>query len=362
MRDEFVGDPIAAPRRILVVKLSSLGDVVTATASLRALRRAFPAADLRVAVEGRFRAVVEACPEADGVVEAASRSRLTPGHLRDIGRAIGVERRVRGDFDLALDLQGTRRSAAWVYLSRAAIKAGRGALRPGWRTAFVPDLSQHAVRVCAALCAGIGVPAGDLEPRLSTRPEHEAALDAILDCALLPRAGFVVLNPFGPWASKSWAEDRAVELARRVAGATGVAVVLGGGEGERGPADRVARASAPGDAVSLAGRLSLPEAFCLWRRARLVVSCDSGPMHAAAALGTPVVALFGPTHPERTGPRGPGHVVVQASRPADHHAFRRDPQRVHMGALDVDRVADAVLAALGAAAANAAVAPPAGPR
>ena len=84
--------------------------------------------------------------------------------------------------------------------------------------------------------------------------------------------------------------------------------------------------------------------------------------HAAAALGTPVVAHFGPTHPERTGPRGLGHFVVQASRPADHHAFRRDPQRVHMGALDVDRVADAVLATLGAAAANATVAPPAGPR
>jgi ADP-heptose:LPS heptosyltransferase len=105
---------------------------------------------------------------------------------------------------------------------------------------------------------------------------------------------------------------------------------------------------------SLAGRLALGEALCLIRRARLMVSCDSGPMHAAAALGTPVVALFGPTLPEYTGPWGARHRVVQASRPRDHHAFRSDRGRRHMEALGVQAVAAAVQEALHADAATAA--------
>jgi ADP-heptose:LPS heptosyltransferase len=105
---------------------------------------------------------------------------------------------------------------------------------------------------------------------------------------------------------------------------------------------------------SLAGCVSLGEALCLFRRARLMISCDSGPLHAAAALGTPVVALFGPTLPEHTGPWGPGHRVVQASRPTHHHAYRRDHGRQYMGALGVQAVADAVQGALRATATAAA--------
>ena len=342
--DGIFGD--APPRRILAVKLSSFGDVVHATAGFAALRRAFPAADIRVAVERRWAPLLAACPDVDGLLEASSRMPLSPRHVWEVRRTLAEARRDAGPFDLALDFQGTRRSALWIYLSGARIKAGRGAPRPGWRATVAADRTRHAVRVCADVCASIGVAAADLRPVLHTAPRDEARVDAILDGAGLPRRGFVLLNPFSVWRSKGWDEGRAAELAARVANATGAVVVLTGGDGERAPADAVVRLAGHGSVSSLAGRLALGEALCLFRRARLMISCDSGPMHAAAALRTPVVALFGPTLPEHTGPWGPGHTVVQVSRPVDHHAYRRADGRQHMKALGVDAVADAVLAAL----------------
>lgn len=344
----------APPRRILAVKLSSFGDLVQTTASLRALRRAFPAADIRVAVERRWAPLLAACPDVNGVIEASSRQRLTPRYLWEVRRLLAEARRGLGSFDLALDFQGTQRSAAWIYLSAARIKAGRGTLRPGWRAVVATDRTRHAVRGYADVCECIGIAAGDLGPVLHTSPEDEARIDAVLDRDRLPRSGFVVLNPFCAWRSKSWDEQRAAELAAQVASTTNCTVVVSGGDGERSLAADVVRLAGHEKVSSLAGRLSLGEALCLFRRARLMISCDSGPMHAAAALGTPVVALFGPTLPEHTGPWGSGHRVVQASRPGDHHAYRFDHTRQHMAALGVPPVADAVEAALYATAASAA--------
>lgn len=350
--DAIFGD--VPPRRILAVKLGSFGDIVQTTASLRALRRAFPAADIRVAVERRWAPLLAACPDVNGVLEASSRQRLTPSHVWEVRRLLAEACRRPGPFDLALDFQGTRRSAAWVYLSGARVKAGRGKPRPGWRAAIAMDRTRHAVRGYADVCECIGIAAGDLDPALYTSPDDEARIEAILDGARLPRSGFVLLNPFSVWPSKSWDERRAAELASQVASVTRAAVVVTGGDNESARAADVVRLARHGSVSSLAGRLSLGEALCLFRRARLMISCDSGPMHAAAALGTPVVALFGPTLPEHTGPWGPGHRVVQASRPPDHHAYRRDHGRQHMGALGVQAVADAVQGAMRATAAAAA--------
>ena len=96
------------------------------------------------------------------------------------------------------------------------------------------------------------------------------------------------------------------------------------------------------------GGLPLEESLALFARARLMVTGDTGPMHCAAALGVPVVALFGPTWPEHTGPWGPGHRVVQASRPPTHHAFRTDVEGRYIRAIDVTLVHRAVLDALAA--------------
>jgi heptosyltransferase I len=298
--------------------------------------------------------VLASCPYVNGLLDVSSRAALSPNRLWEIRRLLAAERRAAGPFDLALDFQGTRRSAAWVYLSGARIKAGRGSPRPGWRATLTIDRRRHAVRDYADVCESVGVEASRFDPTLHTAPQDEAALDTILDCLRIPRRGFVLFNPFSVWPSKSWDQARAADLATRVAADTGTALVLTGGREEREPADTVVSLAHPGSAVSLAGRLALGEALCLFGRARLMISCDSGPMHAAAAMGTPVVALFGPTLPEHTGPWGTGHTVVQSARPPDHHTYRRDPARRYMNALGIEDVAAAVSTALRATAPRAA--------
>lgn len=333
-----------APRRILAVKLSSFGDVVHVTPCLRALRQAFPEADIRVAVERRWADVLRPLPYVDGLVEASSRTRVTPSYLLEVRRTLAA---CPGRFDLAIDFQGTRRSAAWVYASGARVKGGRGWPRPLWREALRPDLARHAVEVCADVCRRVATPVDDLAPALATAPADEERVARLLGEAGIPRAGFVLLNPFSRWDSKGLDVETAAQLALRIALRVGDRVVVTGGPEEaRRTAEVVRRAGT--NAVSVAGRLELGEALCLFRRARLMISCDSGPMHAAAALGTPVVALFGPTHAERTGPWGAQHVVVQAARPPGHHAYRTDGARRYMRALTVDAMVAAVERALAA--------------
>ena len=325
-------------RRILVVKLSSLGDIILITPCLRALRRMFPAAEIHLAVESRWRDAVRGNPNLTSTIECSSQVDLSPRYLMDVYRRLATV----GPFDLALDFQGTRRSAAWVYLSRARIQAGRGQTRPGWKATARTDHSRHAVLVCVDFCRSIGIPVTDLNPELHLDPNDDRALDRSLDTAGLPGAGFVVLSPFSRWTTKDWPASRAAEFAERVSRNLKTHVVVSGSGNEAERALSVVRRAGCGNVVSLAGQLTLGQAFCLFRRARVMVSCDSGPMHAAAALGSPVVALFGPTHPEHTGPWGECHRVVQASRPEHHHAYRSNDAMQHMAAIDPEGVLSTV--------------------
>ena len=300
---------------------------------LRALRRAYPGAVIIAAVEARWAAVLRGNPNLDRLVETSSQLRLTLGYVREIRSTLSKE----GPFDLAIDLQGTRRSAAWVYLSGACVKMGRGWPRPGWRSAVTPDLTRHAVEVCVEVCRAAGLEIKDPRPEIFPDPGAESAVQALLEVERLPPRGLILLNPFSLWMSKSW--PAAAEFLDRLEHP----VVITGGPEEREADRKLAR----NRAVTLAGRLTLEQALCLYRRARLMVSCDSGPMHAAAALGVPVVALFGPTHPERTGPWGKGHCVVQGLRPDDHSAYRDDPEGRYMQALAPETVLRAVQRMLG---------------
>ncbi len=119
-------------------------------------------------------------------------------------------------------------------------------------------------------------------------------------------------------------------------------LILNGWQDDQKHADQLLSLVGSNAVTSLVGQLTLGQALCLFKNAKLMVSCDSGPMHAAAAFKVPVVALFGPTHPERTGPWGPGHRVIQAIRPTTHNTYRSDPQGLHMQALEPETILDAI--------------------
>jgi ADP-heptose:LPS heptosyltransferase len=223
---------------------------------------------------------------------------------------------------------------------------GRGRFRPGWRRAVEPDLTQHAVTVCAEICRSIGVEVSDPAPEIHTGALEEKQLDQVLADEGLPTDGYIVLNPFSRWPSKSWPLNTAAEVIRRLQKVTAYPLVLSGGPEDRERAAVLQHLLDPSALPSLVGRLSLGGALCLFRRGRLMVSCDSGPMHAAAAFGVPTIALFGPTHPARTGPWGAGHRVLQAKLPPTHRTYRNDPEGTYMRLLDAEVIVESVLSEL----------------
>jgi 3-deoxy-D-manno-octulosonic-acid transferase/heptosyltransferase-1 len=150
---------------------------------------------------------------------------------------------------------------------------------------------------------------------------------------------FIAVSPVAFWETKLWEEGKFAELCDRMATELGVAIVLTGGEA--GPLDRI-RVRMKSPAVNLGGRTSLRELACLYGRASLLVTTDSGPMHLAAAVGTPVVALFGPTDPARTGPYGPGHRVIRRELTCSPCLKKQCETRRCMREIGVEEVFEAV--------------------
>jgi ADP-heptose:LPS heptosyltransferase len=329
-------------KRLLVVKLSSLGDVVHVTPCLRALRQHFPNAEIIMAVEPQFAAIVRHNPHVDTLIE----SRFSgPGSFPL--RVLQLLWDFRGtEIDLAIDFQGNKKSAAWIYGSRSRIKAGRGGLRPGWTLSLQPNPNQHAVQVCRDIVNSLGVPVLQSDPEIFLSESDEAHISSILNDLEAPQEGFVLINPFSIWPSKMWPLDRYAQLIQWLRDELHVPMIVTGGPGEETQTEELLRLLRPGAALSLVGKLTLGQALCLYRRARLMVTGDSGPMHAAAALGTQTVALFGPTLPEQTGPWGKGHIIIQELRPTFHHAYQSDHDRKYIRAIGVQTVCEAVRSAL----------------
>jgi len=214
---------------------------------------------------------------------------------------------------------------------------------PARRSLVDVDPRQHAVRVCAAIVEAIGIPVPSPVPEIRLSSAADAEVAALLRQRGLPGDGFLLINPFSLWASKAWPAERYAALIRRLAPAVGAPVVITGGPSEAAAGEALAEAAGIPGVVSLAGVLSLAQALCLYRRAALMVSGDSGPMHAAAALGTTVVALFGPTWPQCTGPWGPGHRIVRGLPPPSPQTFRNDAAGTHIRSIPVAAVEQEVL-------------------
>jgi len=150
---------------------------------------------------------------------------------------------------------------------------------------------------------------------------------------------FVAVNPVAFWETKLWEEEKFAALCDRIREELGIGVVLTGGEA--GPLDRI-RARMKTEAVNLGGQTTLRELAGLYGQAALLITTDSGPMHLAAAVGTPVVALFGPTDPARTGPYGAGHRVIRGGLSCIPCFRKRCETRDCMRGITVDEVFAAV--------------------
>jgi lipopolysaccharide heptosyltransferase I len=321
--------PIQKPQvRILLVKLSSLGDVVHALPTLEALRAAYPQAQITWLVQNGFSPLLHGHP-ALNEVWTAPRLRPTYQSLRREAPALAalISLLRSRPFDVAIDLQGLLKSALWVAVARSPRKVGFNGTREGSYLvlnerlpAYDPDL--HAVRRYLQVAAYLGAaPPAPPRFRLPLRPS-ELANRLFSQAAARPVA---VLHPGARWATKLWPAWAWADLGDWLSRQQDLQVVITGS-----PADQeltatiAARMQAP--AINLAGRTSLNDLLQVLKGAALAVTTDTGPMHLAAALGLPLVALFGPTAPWRTGPFGQGHQVVRLDLSCSPCFQRRCPE------------------------------------
>ncbi|MFP3867057.1 MAG: lipopolysaccharide heptosyltransferase I [Desulfobacteraceae bacterium] len=335
--------------RILLVKLSALGDVIHTLPTLEALRATYPQARITWLVEEAAAPLLIGHPALNDVWVSRRRSWLRPWQnglswaqaAQDLTRLIHQLR--HAEFDLVIDVQGLLKSALWVALARSPRKIGYDRTREGSYlvlTERLPpfDREAHAVWRYLNLARYLGAAPAPPRFRLPLQEDTGAWLAPVWQERTGP---LIVLHPAARWPSKCWPEARFAELADRLATDRQARIVFTGGANDPPLVARI-KARMQTAALDLSGRTNLLELARLFQQADLAVTTDTGPMHLAAAMGTPVVALFGPTAPWRTGPFGDRHQIVRLDLPCSPCFQRCCPHPDCMTGIGVEAVWTAV--------------------
>lgn len=300
--------------KILVIKQTSLGDVLHSTGHVRALKQAWPDAEVTLLTATSSLDIYRHNPHVDRLITIdryrikhswRQEPRWAWNHMRDVMRQVREQH-----FDLAFDLQGLAKSVVFLYGAHAQRKFVKGHW-PGL-TGFKSP-SMHAIREMDGVLALAGVKDVNTDMEFATSPAAVNAIDALLP-SLGPREQpLLVLSPFSRWRSKDWPLDQFVKVAGLLADRYRIVFT-----GAPDRADKIQQAMRSGQlhntdgVTNLAGRLDLVEFAELVRRADRMLTGDSFPMHVAAAVQTPVVALFGPTDERRVGPTGHDATIIRA--------------------------------------------------
>jgi len=336
-------------RNILLIRTSALGDVVMALPVLRTLRAAYPSARIDWAVEESSAPILEDNPDlSDALILCTKkwRRRLGLQDLREMAAAVGQLRKNR--YDLTVDLQGLIKSGFMARITGAALRIGyhRSLCREPFSARFnnlhVQTRSgTHIVDQQLELLRPLGITEPDRRFPIHLRKEDEQRAEDFLLRMAGDDGAPVVVNPGAAWPTKRWGLANFAELARRIADELHRPVVITwGSEEEKRDADAIVRGAGKG--VFPAPPTDIRQLAALLRQCRLFVGSDTGPLHIAAALGVPVVALFGPSDPVRNGPYGNRSRIVHSALPCSGCYRRQCPDPVCMRSIPVDEVFKAV--------------------
>ena len=356
--------------RILLVKPSSLGDLVHALPVLHGLRQRYPEARIDWLAATVFAPLIEGHPDLSEVIRfdrrRFGRMSRSPRSAWEFfaGLRAGPRRR---RYDLLVDLQGLFRSGLMALATGADVRIGFGDARElGWMfyTHRIPaaNYQTHAVDRNYMVSRMLGFESVPLSFDLAvTGDQRRRAADILRDAGLEPETPFVAVMPGARWETKRWPEQRFAKVIDRLAEQRGLPAVLLAGPDEVALCDRVEAYCRPsgGDGatpggrcrlVNLAGRTGLGELVGVLERAAAVICHDSAPMHLAAALGRPLVCILGPTNPLRTGPYTPAARILQADWPCVPCYLRRLSQCRHehvcMSSIRPEQVLEAVTVVL----------------
>jgi heptosyltransferase-1 len=337
-------------RKILLIKLSAVGDVIHTIPVLNKLRRRYPSAQLDWLVTPAIAELLRHNPAITNVIEFAREdwSRpWTPAPFVSYAR-LAAKLRANG-YDLVVDMHGQFRTAVFALATGAPVRIGfdrprarvwdasprtfsaearkhawQGAREGSWLAYTdhipVPTLDQHAVDRYLSVGPILGLEEGQPDFSFPIPQAASANIESLLRRHDIAGAPLVAMAPGTIWETKHWGTDKFAEVARHFL-QKGFAVALMGSRRERTVCEEVARL-APGS-VDVAGETTLTELAALVRRSAISVTNDSGPMHLAVALGRPVVSVFGPTDPIWIGPYGRADAVLRAGVPCSPCLLRQ---------------------------------------
>lgn len=335
-------------KRILIVKLSSMGDLFHALPAVHLICRAFDA-KCDWAVQSEYVQLVECFSDVDRII-------AVPRHAIGLKSLVQLYIDLRQEkYDLVLDLQGLLKSALIARLARGERCIGPSFSREAAHLFYkeraaagnVGDDSngvevRHAVDCVLDTCSYLGIPRSPVEFPVEF-PAVEVAG---------PRP-WIAVAPVSRWQTKNWPLERFESVAKQLAVKTKGTIVLLGGAGDSDVTSRIASAvrSCGGNAIDAAGKYSLVQSGGCLASCNLLISNDSGPVHMAVASGTKVLALFGPTDPCRTGPYGDRHVVLRGGC-AKMPCYEREcslgaNKLLCMDSITVARVIDGAITMLG---------------
>jgi len=309
---------------ILIVKLSAIGDVIHTLPALNAIRKHYQDAHITWLIEEAAYDIVAGHEALDRVLVSKRKRWLKdlrgPGCFAAAKEAYFFIKDLRDTrYDLILDFQALLKSGILIALAKGNRKVGFGRGLEHMEHSYIflneripaVDMEHHALSRGLMLLNAIGIPTPEIEYKL---PLSDNDRQKVLD--LLKQYGFenphriVAVNPVAKWATKLWPNQKFARLIDSLIEQYDCGIIFTGSLNDRPVIDDIS-CQMKGRAVNLAGETTLKMLAALYAEADMVVSTDTGPMHLAAAIGTPVVALFGPTAPWRTGPYGTGHQIVR---------------------------------------------------
>jgi lipopolysaccharide heptosyltransferase I len=333
--------------KLLIIKPSSFGDIIHALPVAGAMARQVPEVIIDWVVRPEYAELLETHPAIRKLFLFDRKRWADPLMiLKTVPEIVGLIRSFRKEkYDAVFDLQGLFRSGVLAYLSGAKLRYGFDNARE-----FAPVFYNKKVRVETEQIHAIdrymlfikemGLDPENLDYNLKIPSEVMGRMEQLLsEDGVRGERPLIVLNPNARWETKRWIPDRFTNLAERLVDTLDAEVIIIGGASD---ADNIysVLTGIKRKVHNFSGRTTILQLASLLKRADLMVTCDSGPMHLAAAVGTPVVALFGPTDPIRTGPYGRGHSVLQKDMNCSpcFDRYCRDKENECMRAIMVDEV------------------------
>ncbi len=334
-----------------MIRTSALGDVVHCLPVLSSLRRNLPEAAIAWVVEGAMEPVLRGHPDLDELFVVGMRAwrhRLTARQTRQ--EILDLRRRLRAfQADVVLDLMGNHKAGALALLSGCRRRVGlerRARREPSsavWINETVPPQGDHAIDRAMSTLGALGIREDRVDfegEKLFRQPSAEA------DRLTASAKPYVLLSPGAGWHNKRYPTQSWAEAAQRLAESAPVEVWVTCGPGEQALAEAVV--SGGHEKVRLIGPTDLPTLAWLIRRSRLFLGGDTGPLHLAHALGTPVLSIMGPTDPAKHGPYGAPELALALSLPCSGCYRRMEEPKACMKALPAHRVADQAVKILNA--------------